>query len=334
MNIDLAEMYGTPGAEEAVEEREKVAQYELFAKLAADNDINLSELDDEQVSSLWDATFGEEKTAEEKCGDCGKTECSCEGGKDEGGEKTSAAEIEFLQEKDWSEKLAEADFLGRTMAHAYVNELGSIGESMDKEGGRVGDAAKAVREYASSQAGKARESASKASKYIKGKGEGASKYVKDKGKAVGDTTFSEAGRKASGQAKRLSGYTDLKEGIRGARSKNLAPESRAAMRSQAYRGGAKALATGSVIGGGGYAAKNASVADASIDELAFDLAVEKAAESGWNADEAADRINSVFTLGLFDEENTKIASAETGEGAVEIRSLEMLESAGYDVEWG
>jgi hypothetical protein len=69
-----------------------------------------------------------------------------------------------------------------------------------------------------------------------------------------------------------------------------------------------------------------------IDEFAAQAAVEKVAAAGWDADEAIERINSVFTLGTIGE-SEKIAAAENVEGAVEIRSLEILEAAGYPVEW-
>jgi hypothetical protein len=124
MDLNLASMYGTPGGEEF----EKTAQAELFAKLAADEGINLNNLEDHQISELWNSTFGT-KLAGEECEECGKSECECE-------EKTSAAQ-EFYREKDYQEKVAEADYLGRVMAHSYVQELGNIGDGMDKQGAKI-----------------------------------------------------------------------------------------------------------------------------------------------------------------------------------------------------
>jgi hypothetical protein len=69
-----------------------------------------------------------------------------------------------------------------------------------------------------------------------------------------------------------------------------------------------------------------------IDEFAAERAVEKAAEAGWDADEAIQRINSVFTLGTIGD-SEKIAAAKDVDGAVDIRSLEILEAAGYPVTW-
>jgi hypothetical protein len=92
-----------------------------------------------------------------------------------------------------------------------------------------------------------------------------------------------------------------------------------------YGGGALAA------GGGTYAATRDK--GASINDYAFESALYKVAEAGWDAEECAERINSVFTLGMFDEENTKISAAYDVDGAIEIRSLEMLESAGYEINW-
>jgi hypothetical protein len=70
-----------------------------------------------------------------------------------------------------------------------------------------------------------------------------------------------------------------------------------------------------------------------LDELAVTAALEKAAAAGFDMEEATDRIAAVATLGLADSE--KVASAPAGDldAAVDIRSLEYLEAAGYPVEW-
>ena len=56
-----------------------------------------------------------------------------------------------------------------------------------------------------------------------------------------------------------------------------------------------------------------------------------AAAAGFDLDEAADRVSALLTLGV--NESTKIAAAEDFAGAVGIRALELLEGAGYPVEW-
>jgi hypothetical protein len=98
-----------------------------------------------------------------------------------------------------------------------------------------------------------------------------------------------------------------------------------------YGAGATGLAAA------GYGAKKLHDAhkekkSSALDELAAEAAVVKAAEAGWDVDEAAGRIGAILTLGV--EDSTKIASADDLGTAVEIRSLELLETAGYPVTWG
>ena len=136
MNLDLAAMYGTPGAESAIEEQEKIAQAELFAKLAADNGIDLNQLGDEQIAELWDGTFG--KTAgDDKDEDDKKGRRASED--DDEDDKSKKAAAEFYAVKEAQDKVAEADYLGRVMAHSFTSEMDQI-----KEAGRMGDAAEAV----------------------------------------------------------------------------------------------------------------------------------------------------------------------------------------------
>lgn len=115
MNLNLAAMYGTPGSEEL----QKVAEAELFAKLAAENNIDLNALSNDQIQELWSATFS--KTAEED----EKEEAEKDDDKDEEEKKEAAA-------REHSVKLAQAEdekrahYLGQVMAHSYVAELSKI----------------------------------------------------------------------------------------------------------------------------------------------------------------------------------------------------------------
>jgi len=132
MDLNLAKLYGTPGADAAIQEDlQKTADIEMFTKLASDADIDLSKLNNEQVSQLWNDTFavkGTEKVAGEHCPKCHKADCVCPAA----GDKTAAAQAEFDQAAEWKQKVAEMDHLGRLMAHAYVNELGQIEAAMQK----------------------------------------------------------------------------------------------------------------------------------------------------------------------------------------------------------
>lgn len=100
MDPKLAEMYGTnqPNAEEL----EKMAAAELADGLAEEGQVDLNNLTEEDLE-----TMAQEVLAQ-----------------DEGEEGAEYTEQEKTSEAQ--EKLAEADYLGRVMAHAYVQELRGI----------------------------------------------------------------------------------------------------------------------------------------------------------------------------------------------------------------
>ena len=267
MNELLASHYGT-NSEGATEQLEKEAQTALFAKLAAENGIDLNQLSDDQISSLWDSTFKEASDDDED-------------------DKAEKAKKELDEKKEAMSKIAEADFLGRQMAHAYVDELDKIaGPRWDK---------------------------------VKGHASSAGNYLKSVAK----------GERARGA------FSSLRAGADAAKGETKGPHIKHHGK-QLARGIAE---TGAMYGGGGAAAymggkklmggkkKRASA----IDEFAFDLAVEKAAEAGFNSEEAAERMDALFTLDAY-EDSAKIASASDLNEAVEIRSLELLEGAGYPIE--
>lgn len=121
MDAYLAEAYGTAGtAVSANEDQQKVAQQTLFAKLAADNGIDLDTLTDDQVKSLWDHTFAKAAAEEEKnkgkAVDPQEEEKKAEALAYEAWSKTKEAEVAWQQ----------ADRAGRQMAHAYVHEMRKI----------------------------------------------------------------------------------------------------------------------------------------------------------------------------------------------------------------
>jgi hypothetical protein len=120
MNEYLAELYGTgelvkEASEEVELTEENVEEYleksaaEAFVEAATEDDIDLNKLAEDEVAELY-VPFHDEfmKQAAEELG------------------------LEYEEAPDeGEEKLAEADFLGRAMAHAYVNELSEI----EKEAG-------------------------------------------------------------------------------------------------------------------------------------------------------------------------------------------------------
>lgn len=103
MDAWLSQVYGTGNQGGDLE---KTAQHMMLNKLAEAEGIDLSELSDEDLDSLAQQVAGEEEGQYEE--DDGQ-----EGG-EEGGEEELQA------------KFAEADFLGRVMAHSYTHELQKI----------------------------------------------------------------------------------------------------------------------------------------------------------------------------------------------------------------
>lgn len=121
MDAYLANIYGTGAPSDSLE---KTAQAELLHKLAEEEGIDLSELDEEQLGALADQVVAD-NTADPNAGGVEPA-----GGGEAGGEEAAEEEAQA--------KFAEADFLGRVMAHSYTQELNKIAE----EGGPPPFAAK------------------------------------------------------------------------------------------------------------------------------------------------------------------------------------------------
>jgi hypothetical protein len=107
MDPRLAELYGTNQPDQA--DLEKLAAAEFADGLTEEGSINLDDLDPEQLEAMAQEVLG---------------------GEGEEGEESD----------EDMEKLSEADYLGRVMAHSYVQELreiekvaGPIGNSMAKD---------------------------------------------------------------------------------------------------------------------------------------------------------------------------------------------------------
>lgn len=114
MDPKLAEIYKTEESLQA--EAEALATLNMVEKLAAAEDLDVEGMSDEEAEELAKAVLGsdsEEAPAEEQ-------EESEEEGADGSEEEKTAAE------KIAQEKVAEADHLGRVMAHAYVSEKAKI----------------------------------------------------------------------------------------------------------------------------------------------------------------------------------------------------------------
>ena len=134
MSMDqfLAEHYGTAATTKtaSAEDLEKQASVELFCKLAGEQNIDLKSMTEPQVQELYDSWVKKANATAAAPGTPAATTKTAEEEKAEKGKETrEKAEKEHEEKKAAAEKLAEADFLGRTMAHAYVNELKKIAEA-------------------------------------------------------------------------------------------------------------------------------------------------------------------------------------------------------------
>lgn len=118
MDQFLTNLYGTNSSGETVEpadEMEKMAQYRLLEKIAADEGVDLEQLTEEEVEELA-TELASDLAADDETPDDGQV--NQESSEADGGE----AELE----KEAQAKFEESDFLGRVMAHAMWQELGEI----------------------------------------------------------------------------------------------------------------------------------------------------------------------------------------------------------------
>jgi hypothetical protein len=272
MNEWLAEFYGTAADSDDLQ---KTAEAELLNKLAEDGDIDIDALDDDEVVALADALGLVE--------DSGETE-GAEGGDWTDGQKlahiTKVAEandidIEALTDEEFAQlaafafeegdeaneanegedeefeaKLAEADFIGRTIAHAQFNEMAQISGEFEKEAGRKEMAEALRKRFAAMKAAAGRGAAS----------------AKERGAQAGRWA---GGPKRSYKAQRATGT---------GRARSLA---RATMENKAQAATAAAI----MAGGGGAAAyglRKRAEADMDVVNVELDAdAVEALIEAGY-----------------------------------------------------
>lgn len=175
MDPKLAELYGTNQIE-----AESVAADELAEKLAAADEVNLDGLSDEDAEALAQEILSastenkeEEENAEET-----ETEEST----------TETTEKETLPVEEETEKVAEAqaDYLGRVMAHAFTQELRTIEKEasveMEKE---------AKFDFKALKDG-AKKGAGKVGNFLKDKGNSAANAAKTKGGDLAKSVKSKA----------------------------------------------------------------------------------------------------------------------------------------------
>lgn len=136
MDPKLAAIYGTgitPQPEQS--DLEKMAAAELLVKLAEEEGVDLDRFNDQEIASMITSLYkqAEETPAEEKKEEEKKEEKTSQFGAEHEKKETPAEEKKEEGEKKEEEKVAEADFLGRVMAHAMVHELREI-EKQAQEG--------------------------------------------------------------------------------------------------------------------------------------------------------------------------------------------------------
>lgn len=180
MDAKLAEAYKTNQADET--DTEALATAALAEKLAASDEINVDGMSDDEAEALASELLG--TTAEETPAE----EPAAEEAPEEEGEKTAE---ELTPEQ---EKIAEADYLGRVMAHAYAAERREI----EKNAGKL-DNLKGAAAMAGAAASKHKDKAVKGAKAAGGK---VLEHLKAHGKhmagagAAGAAAGAVAGRKS------------------------------------------------------------------------------------------------------------------------------------------
>lgn len=145
MNQWLAQCYDTPGAA-TDEDLQKVAEVQMFTKLAAEEGLDLNAMTDIQVADLWNKVAMEHEEGEDENGKAPpftKKKGNGEKKEEEEEEKEEAKESaarEWAMQKSASDQIQFMDYCGRVMAHAYVNELTKIGASMAEGGEKTASA--------------------------------------------------------------------------------------------------------------------------------------------------------------------------------------------------
>jgi hypothetical protein len=291
MDEFLSDFYGTGAAVKTAaanqEDLEKQASIDLFMKLATEQNIDLGKMEPKQVEALYSNWV---KAASAPAAGAAEEE--------EEKEKHEEAKKEHEEKKAQAEKVAEADFLGRVMAHAYCQEMRKIAEAAAdpavKEAGKVRDT-QAGYVAAKGIGHRAHEALKKGLDHVKG-------HMANTGAAAHHAAHS-SGPVTEGKAKAIGA-------------------------------GIHAAGAAGAAGAGAAAAHHfgKDKEGSAIDGLAAEQAVKVAFEGNFDPEEAGRKIAAVLELGLA-APSEKIASAPDYAAAVGIRALELLEVAGYPVTW-
>lgn len=136
----LGEVFGTTKTASASEEDlQKEAHMQFFTDLCKEQNIDIGALDDNQVGELYKAAMamypanGTTKEAEFPPAAKSDEDKKKEEEEKKAKEKSAAASAEYAEKRAAAAKIAEADFMGRVMAHSLVDEMRKIAA---EEGGK------------------------------------------------------------------------------------------------------------------------------------------------------------------------------------------------------
>ncbi len=131
---DLAAIFGTStktaAAQPTVEDLEKQAQIDFFSSLCVEKGIDIEKLEETQLADLFKTAMEMRKTASSGDDDKEKKAKEEEAKKKEADAKLASANAEYAEKRAAAQKVAEADAMGRIMAHSYVDELKKIAGEM------------------------------------------------------------------------------------------------------------------------------------------------------------------------------------------------------------
>lgn len=310
MNEFLAEMYNTREnigtSDGSADDVEKLAEAQILSDELAAEGYDAGQLPAETLMKIAYELWGDDSALVKAAQDE-------EEGEEEEGEEEAGEEDE-TKEGSFEEKVAEADFLGRVMAHSFVNEQ----TEMDKEAAGIWSAVKETGKQVGSKIKSPFTQAGKSLKGAKGAYEGERWGVERMGKKM---TRGSAGRSSTqrGEAQIRSRVPSGKKSMTGVRkTMGTASKSRAEAlmstmsKNQLARRLAGTGAAAGLAGAGaaGYAAGSSGKkkAASALESLAEERAMELLKEAGYE----------------FEHNEEEVLKE-----AVDQRALELLDEAGY-----
>ena len=205
MDPQLAAIYGTNQDETDVE---KLAAAELAEELAEGEETDGADLSDEEAEQLAQQLLASEEEGAEQ---------AAQGEEDEEG-----AEVEEPGEEE-QEKLSEADYLGRVMAHAYTQELRKIAAEEAPQHGPVQKGK--VRQFAEKAWHHAKAAPGQYGRAMRGSGEGGWKGALGMGRGAGRAAQVWGARGGTAAAVGAAGYAAHKKwGKKGKTKKSSAEQ--------------------------------------------------------------------------------------------------------------